>query len=377
MAHEIHKSTVRRKLAARREPYWAAPLASSRYIGFRKIGDERGSWIARARMESGPQQYRALGSQSDTFDYEAACMAAREWFTSLDAGVVDSRLYTLEDACKAYVEDRRLEKGENTAADAEWRFKRSIYGTAFGTTPLPRLRTAALKVWREDLKLTRSGANRMMATLRAALNLAVENRRAPANLAQEWRSVKQYKGADGRREIYLDREQRRALLLAASGAIRDLIEAALVTGARPGELASAARSAFDSRTRTLALRGKTGSRTIPLSHAAVTLFDRLSKSKLPTAPLLSRDDGKPWIRAEWTEGVRLAADAVGQQDATKLPLGTCLYSCRHSYITQAILDGLTTLDVARLTGTSLTMIDKHYGHLAETGTDRLTRVQML
>lgn len=87
-----------------------------------------------------------------------------------------------------------------------------------------------------------------------------------------------------------------ALLEAATGGVRDLIEAVLVTGARPGDLASAPRNAFDSRTKTLTLSGKTGTRTIPLSPAAVTLFDRLAKSNLPTAPLLTRDDGKAWKR---------------------------------------------------------------------------------
>ena len=128
--------------------------------------------------------------------------------------------------------------------------------------------------------------------------------------AQEWRGVKQYKGADGRRELYLDLAQRRALLAAATGGVRDLIEAALVTGARPGELVAAPRGAFDARTKTLTLRGKTGARTVPLSPVGVALFERLSKSKLPTAPLLTRDDGKSWQRAEWTADVRLAAEAA-------------------------------------------------------------------
>jgi integrase len=163
--------------------------------------------------------------------------------------------------------------------------------------------------------------------------------------------------------------------------VRDLIEAVLVTGARPGELVAAPRSAFDARTKTLTLRGKTGARTVPLSPAAAALFERLSKSKLPAAPLLTRDDGKPWQRAEWTEDVRVAADAaavkcVNGNDA-KLPAGVCLYSCRHSYITQAVVDGLTTLDVAKLMGTSLAMIDKHYGHLVQTSAERLAKVQML
>ena len=94
-------------------------------------------------------------------------------------------------------------------------------------------------------------------------------------------------------------------MAAATGGVRDLIEAALVTGARPGEPVAAPRGAFDA-----------------------------------AAPLLTRDDGKSWQRAEWTEDVRLAAEAavvkgVNGNDA-KLPVAVCLYSCRHSYITQAI-----------------------------------------
>jgi site-specific recombinase XerD len=380
-SHSIHKVLVRRALSPRREPYWAAPLAQGRYIGFRKIDNERGSWIARARAEDGRQQYRALGAFTAALDYDAARKAAQDWFSNLDAGIAHRRNCTVEEACKEYVADRLTQKGFNTANDAEWRFKRSVYGTRLGGTPLVRLRTPALKAWREDLKLTKSGANRMMATLRAALNLAVENRRVPAAASLEWRAVRQYAGADRRREGYLDLLQRRALLAAAAGGVRDLIEAALLTGARPGELAAAPCSAFDSRTKTLTLRGKTGTRTVPLSPVAVTLFERLSASKSPSVPLLTREDGKPWRRAEWTEPVRLAAEAAVFEDAqhkiAKLPAGVCLYSCRHSYITQAIVDGLTTLDVAKLTGTSLATIDRHYGHLVQTSTERLAKVQML
>lgn len=382
MSQQLHKVRIRANLAPRREPYWAAPLAPGRFLGFRKIDAERGSWVARARMEDGRQQYNALGALSDTFDFDAACKAAHAWFANLDAGVSTTERPTVEDACRAYVEDRRREKGERCAADAEWRFKNAVYDTKLGRTELTKLRTHALKEWREALKLTPSGANRMTTTLRAALNLAIENRQVAATAAQEWRAVKQHKNADKRREIFLDLAQRRALLAAASGAVRDLIEAVIVTGARPGELAGALRNAFDARTRTLKLTGKTGTRTVPLSPAALALFERCAKSKLPGAPLLARDDGKPWTRAEWTELVRTAAGAAKVQgvpaDRAKLPAGVCLYTLRHSFITQAISDGMPALDVARLTGTSLQMIDKHYGHLVQSASaERLAKVQML
>ena len=49
----------------------------------------------------------------------------------------------------------------------------------------------------------------------------------------------------------------------------------------------------------------------------------------------------------------------------QLPSGTCLYTLRHSFITQALLDGVSTLEVSRIAGTSLAMIEKHYAGVLE------------
>ena len=118
--------------------------------------------------------------------------------------------------------------------------------------------------------------------------------------------------------------------------------------------------------------GKTGSRTVPLSPPAVALFKRLSKGRAPGDLLLTRDDGKPWSHSDWDELVREAAAKA------KLPPGVCLYTLRHSWITSALQGGLATLDVARLVGTSVMMIEKHYGHLVASATRaRLAKVAML
>jgi integrase len=62
----------------------------------------------------------------------------------------------------------------------------------------------------------------------------------------------------------------------------------------------------------------------------------------------------------------------------ELPEGVCLYTLRHSWITTALQGGLATLDVARLTGTSVMMIEKHYGHLvASAARARLAKVAMI
>lgn len=96
----------------------------------------------------------------------------------------------------------------------------------------------------------------------------------------EWAAVAPLKGAAQTRDLFLDLAQRRALLAHAAGSVPDLIEAAMCTGCRASELTSARRSAFDARTGTLAVIGKTGSRTIPLAPPAITLFQRLSRDKL-------------------------------------------------------------------------------------------------
>jgi site-specific recombinase XerD len=99
---------------------------------------------------------------------------------------------------------------------------------------------------------------------------------------------------------------------------------------------------------------------------------RLSKDKLPEAPLFTRNDAKPWAHSDWDGLVREAASKAG------LPKGVCLYTLRHSFITQTLLEGLSTLEVSRMVGTSLTMIEKHYGHLVtDTARERLAKIALL
>ena len=46
-----------------------------------------------------------------------------------------------------------------------------------------------------------------------------------------------------------------------------------------------------------------------------------------------------------------------------LPAATTAYAMRHSAITDLVTGGLDLLTVAQLSGTSVAMIEKHYGHL--------------
>jgi len=384
MAVRTDTKSGRDRLAPRREPYWTR-IARERHLGFRKTAKDEGYWIGRYRGEDGRRQYRALGGFSLEFGFDEASEIARTWFGELERGIRQDA-ETVADACRLYVDDRRRQKGEGTATYAARAFERTVFGGGgkdgkrharhpLGGVRLDRLRTRLIEDWRDGLLeggLTRSTVNRMLTHLRAALNYAVRHRLVRSDLAIEWRLVQLLGGAYGRRTLYLDRAQRRALFDHANGSVRDLIEAAALTGARAGELVSARVSQFDARTASMTFNGKTGSRTVPLAPAAVVLFKRLARTKLPGAFLLTDDRGQSWPHSGWDGLVRAAAASA------KLPAGTCLYTLRHSFITAALTDGMSPLDVARIAGTSLRMIDKNYGHLCHNAArERLAAVQIL
>lgn len=298
---------------------------------------------------------------------------------------------TVADACRDYV--TALEKdGRKTAADdAKRRFERCLYGDKLGKVRLKDLHQDHIEAWRDRVEkgdlpplpvkrgrppvakpLARSSINRIRTTLVAALNHAVARRKVSPDLAFEWNAVKPLKDAGQRRGLYLEREQRRALLEAAEGPVRDLIECVALTGCRPGDPSLCLRSDYDGRTASVRFRSKDHDRKIPLSPAATALFDRLAKGKLPKAHLFTPDEKKVWTPSEWSELVRDASARAG------LPAGVTLYTLRHCWITDAIVGGMDLLTVAKLAGTSLAMIEKHYGHLVQgAARDKLAQVQFL
>lgn len=328
---------------------------------------------------------------------EGAREAARRLSAEIDqhgapAAVVTPRSeLTVADACRDYV--AALEKdGRMTAAgDAGRRFERCLYGDKLGKVRLKDLHQDHIEAWRDRVEkgdlpplpvkrgrppvakpLARSSINRIRTTLVAALNHAVARRKVSPDLAFEWNAVKPLKDAGQRRGLYLEREQRRALLEAAEGPVRDLIECVALTGCRPGDPSLCLRSDYDGRTASVRFRSKDHDRKIPLSPAATALFDRLAKGKLPKAHLFTQDGKKVWTPTDWSELVRDAAARAG------LPAGVTLYTLRHCWITDAIVGGMDLLTVAKLAGTSLAMIEKHYGHLVQgAARDKLAQVQFL
>jgi integrase len=388
----IHLAGVRQKLTPQNEPYWRY-IARGQTLGYRKSDTTKTcSWIARLKKK-GKRTYHALGHETETFDYDQAEAAAKEWFeeqkqgassTTQGAGSADS---TVADACRAYVTNMdEARKKPSTAHDAKKSFERVVYdrvnpnggkpiANPFGRIRLKDLENHHVQTWVGTLQGAPATVARTVTRLKAALNLAVSQKMGGITLAksQEWAKLQLPENPNNRRELFLDLKQRQALLGACKGGLRDLIEGAMVTGARAGELTSALCNQFDARSKLMTFTGKTGRRKgVPLSTPALKLFKRLAKGKQPDDHLFTRDDGKPWAHSDWDELVRDAATKA------ELPAGVCLYTMRHSFIRQAISGGMTTLDVARLTGTSLQMIEEHYGDMIpKEARARLSKVKFI
>lgn len=377
MSTKIDTVSARDKLKPRREPYWHR-LAKGCYLGVRKMAaGAPGTWIARGTDEAGKKAYKALGD----FDelpahqrFDAASKAAQDWFEHLGRGG-SSEALTVAAACREYVSHLRAASREDAARDAEGRFKRWVYSTKFGAIPLLKLTPKAVANWRVELTKTNaipqdkskpatkarsaSTLNRDMTALRAALNLAKDNGHITTD--QAWAAkLRPVENADGRRDVYLDMAQRRALIKAAQPDLAAFLRGLSMVPLRPGAIAALTVASFDKRLGVLTIgKDKAGAdRKITLPKSTAAFFEGLCKDKLPGAPLLARADGKAWDKDSWKGPIK---DAVA---AAELPPAATAYALRHSAITDLIaLHKLDTLTVAQLSGTSLQMIERHYGHL--------------
>lgn len=378
MPNFIDSKTKREKLSPRREPYWE-PLQKGAAVGYRKLENGDGTWIARWRDDDKKQKYRALGN-FDLFD--EAAKAARAWVVSCEQGA-SPKITTVKEACEAYVESLKAEGRKETAKDAEGRFARLIYSDTIGKLALDKLKTSHITKWMnnqiddddeaddEDIRRSKDSANRNTATLRAALNLALRNRLIATDAG--WKTIKLYpKVKAQRKDAFLGMEHRKALLAACPDDLKLLATAMLLTGARPGELVTLNVCDFNKHLGSLTLTGKTGTRTVAISTAASQFFATQCKDKIGAAPMLATSYGQRWNKDMWKKGFREAVTEA------KLPDTVVMYSLRHTAISEMILAGMDSFIVAKLTGTSVAMIEATYGHLKHSVvTAKLDKVAML
>lgn len=98
---------------------------------------------------------------------------------------------------------------------------------------------------------------------------------------------------------------------------------------------------------------------IKLPPQCAAILDSAAEGKAGGDPLFTREDGVAWNKDSWYAPIKAAVKAAG------LPSSATAYTLRHSVISDLVHGGLDLLTVAQISGTSVAMIEKHYGHLRE------------
>ena len=390
---KLETRTARARLAASSKPYYRS-IDPGLHLGYRK-GKTGGKWVL--RWYKGGQDYfvETIGTADDSADADGesvlsfAQAQARARSRALDltygaAGIERKKgPYAVANALEDYL--KWMDQHRKSARDSRTRAAAHIL-PALGTFEVARLTTTVLREWLQTLshsparirsrlgsvqqykkaegedveRRRKSTANRTLTILKAALNLAWHDGKVESDSA--WRRVKPFEGVDGARVRYLSVADSIRLINACEPDFRDLVQGALMTGARYSELAAFKVEDFHGDSGTIHVRkSKSGkARSIVLTEEGVELFERLATGRSGDATLFMRADGLRWGKNFQSRPIANAC----QRARINPPIG--FHGLRHTYASLAVMNGVPLLVVAKNLGHADTrMCEKHYAHLAE------------
>jgi integrase len=208
----------------------------------------------------------------------------------------------------------------------------------------------------EELRASRARANRVWSILRAALNHAFENERVSDDRA--WRRLKPFRNVDQPQTRFLQIEECRALIDAASSALRPLVEGCLLTGLRLGELL--ALTVADVGADHVTVRhSKTGkARRVPVNTAGAQFFAETIKGKARDTNLFAHTQSIPRTKMWLSRAMREACAGA------KIDPPVEFRQLRTSYGSLLLNADAPLSTISELLGHKDTrMTKRHYAHL--------------
>jgi integrase len=138
---------------------------------------------------------------------------------------------------------------------------------------------------------------------------------------------------------------------------------AAATGLRPSEWANVERRDVDRKRRVLTVRGtktQRSRREVPLTSSSLSALDSLP-TRLDSPYVFAGPKGGPFDlanfrRREWGPAIEAAGIATPAR----------MYDLRSTFASNALASGITVYELARIMGTSVSMIEAHYGALLDT-----------
>lgn len=272
MARKIRDATLdtreaRSKLKPRGKPYWRT-IERGLHLGYRRLKSKAGTWWARHYLGAQEYEVESIGAADDLSDadgvaivdfWQAQIKARERMVARAHVGAGESGPLTVRGAIEQYLE--WLESNRKSAYDARLRAEAFIYlklgnleCNALTADTLrkwhvgvakepPRMRTARGQKQRhrafdsnddDAMRRRRASANRVLTILKAALNRAWREDKVPSDTA--WRRVEPFENVDAARVRYLTVAEAKRLINGCDPDFRPLVQAALQTGARYGEL---------------------------------------------------------------------------------------------------------------------------------------------
>jgi integrase len=400
-SHQIHQSSYRRKLPPRPKDAYKTSLGKGRWIGYLKGANGSESWCACWTDDMGTERQRVVGSVAE-LTYEAALALVQQEIDQGLKGVGSNAHYTIRQACEDYIHNKLTLTGPKAEQSARNTLGPFILAHPIADKKLRELRHRDIEKWRDalphfrteeqakdcrkDKEITRKAntCNRILRIFKATLNLAKSRKVIGSDDA--WADIKSFKCKDGKREIYLDLEQRRSLLGASDENLRAFLTAMMYTGARPNEVGDALVEHFDAKTGTIRFvkykgTGEADERVTHLTLAAVAFFKEQAKNKLPKAFLLTRG-GEQWRKSWWCRDLdkAIARSNTNLAAAEKplLPAGIVAYTMRHTAISEWLQQGIDIGRVAKAVGTSVKMIEEHYQQFIRSDfVDKLSNIKVV
>jgi integrase len=390
----LETRNVRMKHKPGRQPYWRNLILGRLAVGYhRQHKGKAGRWLMRTTLGGDRWRVAGLGLADDYSDadgrdvltFDDACSEARRRYGATSGGTVAS-VITVGDAIEAYIAFLQTHRASARGARL-WADKLIL--PVLGNVRLRDLTTGQLEKWRNDLanaparvrsakgapqrykraamdpRARRATVNRIWTTVRAALNKAFRDGHIDSDLA--WRRVKQFERVDAARPGFLQVSECSRLINACDPDFRPLAQAALLTGARYGELCAMRVADYHPGRAIHVPRSKSGKpRDIVLSPEGVKYFEAFLAGRAGDGLMFLRA-GKPWKPLHQSSPMRDACKRAG------LPaLG--IHQLRHTWASLAVMGGMPLMLVARNLGHRDTrMVERHYGHLSESFVETETK----
>jgi integrase len=393
---KLDTRTARLKLTPRREPYWRH-WQEGRALGYRRLaGGKAGTWVARFYDPAGERvrKFQVLGQADDLIDADGGATLtfvqaqdkAVAWFRQVsreDGRVVEA--LTVSGAMAAYVADYAARGGKDKKG-VEFTIAAHIE-PKLGDKTVASLTSGMIRTWHRALataaprvriskdpkkskptpqpketespdgqRARRASANRVLTVLKAALNIAYADGRVISDEA--WRRVKPFKGTSAPRIRHFPDSEAKRLVNASSEDFRPMIQAALLTGARYGELVRLRAADFNVAKASLHIRaGKTNKpRDVALTDEAVKFFKVHAAGKIGHALMLTQPNGEAWGKSYQIRPMKAACKAANIVPAIGFHI------LRHAYASRLVMAGVPLGAVAAQIGDSEVTCAKHYAH---------------